>query len=94
MRGGGQRPFEIFLKIHPIWQRDPSLYGSSFCEVDVETAIGNDNRAHDEDELNNDDEVNNDGEVNNEDEVNDDEHHIGLNGVVALGLGGGDNRMG
>ena len=44
--------------------------------------------------MNNDDEVNNDGEVNNEDEVNDDEHHIGLNGVVALGLGGGDNRMG
>ena len=25
MRGGGQRPFGIFPKIHPIWQRDPSL---------------------------------------------------------------------
>ena len=45
--------------------------------------------------MNNNDEVNSDDEVNNGDEVNnDDEHHIGLNGVVALGLGGGDNRMG
>ena len=25
MRGGGQRPFGFFPKIHPIWRRDPSL---------------------------------------------------------------------
>ena len=64
------------------WPAHIGLNGTSFCEVGVENAIRNRND-HDEDELNNDDEVN-----------NDDEHHIGLNGVVALGLGGGDNRMG
>ena len=93
MRGGSKAVWN-FSKNSSDLVAGSSLYGSCFCEVDVETAIGNDNRAHDEDELNNDDEVNNDGEVNNEDEVNDDEHHIGLNGVVALGHGGGDNRMG
>ena len=70
------------------WPAHIGLNGTSFCEVGVENAIRNRND-HDEDDLNNDDEVNNEDEVNN-----DDEHHIGLNGVVALGLGGGDNRMG
>ena len=29
MRGGGRRPFGIFLKIHPIWRSHPSL--SFYC---------------------------------------------------------------
>ena len=48
-----------------------------------------------------DDAVHDDGDDDDEEEMveggekyEDDEHHIGLNGVVALGHGGGDNRMG
>ena len=33
MRGGGQRPFGIFPKIHLIWKRDPSLKTKTYRQI-------------------------------------------------------------
>ena len=33
MRGGGQRPFGTFPKIHPFWSGDASLSPMKFCDI-------------------------------------------------------------
>ena len=66
---------------------DPLLRQIVWWEI-INDAV-HDNDDDDEEEEEGEEEVVEGGE-----KYEDDEHHIGLNGVVALGHGGGDNRMG